>query len=113
ISWFAGGHQLAIYAVASSLVIQPISLIGVAISTATLPLAFQELERNGVEAGRRQAGRNGVLTVALMAPGCAGLAVCHHQIADLLTGEQFRSVVAQLIPWFAGIAFLFGMSTFY
>ena len=48
-----------------------------------------------------------------MAPACAGLAVCHHQIADLLTGEQFRTVVAQLIPWFAGIAFLFGVSTFY
>jgi hypothetical protein len=34
-------------------VIQPIILIGVAISTATLPLAFQELERHGVEAGAR------------------------------------------------------------
>ena len=41
ITWFAGGHQLAIYAVASSLVIQPISLIGVAISTATLPLSLR------------------------------------------------------------------------
>jgi hypothetical protein len=30
----------------------------------------------------------------------------------LLTGEQFRTLVAQLIPWFAGIPFLFGMSTF-
>ena len=113
ITWFAGGHQLAIYAVASSLVIQPISLIGAAISGATLPLSFQALERHGVEAGRRQAGRNGVLIMALMAPACAGLAVCHHQIADLLTGEQFRPVVAQLIPWFAGIAFLFGVSNFY
>lgn len=113
ISWFAGGHQLAIYAVASSLVIQPISLIGAAISTATLPMAFQALERHGVEAGRRQVSRNGVLMMALMAPGCAGLAVCHRQIADLLTGEQFRTVVAELIPWFAGIAFLLGVSTFY
>ena len=113
ITWFSGNHQLAIYAVASSLVIQPVSLIGGAISAATLPLSFQELERHGVEAGRRQAARNGVLMVALMAPACAGLAVCHHQIADLLTGEQFRTVVAQLIPWFAATAFLFGVSTFH
>jgi O-antigen/teichoic acid export membrane protein len=113
ITWFAGSHQLAIYAVASSLVIQPISLIGAAISAATLPLSIQELERHGVEAGRRQAGRNGVMIMALTAPGCAGLAVCHHQIADLLTGEQFRIVVAQLIPWIAGIAFLYGVSNFY
>ncbi len=113
ITWFAGSHQLAIYAVASSLVMQPVGLIAASISTATLPLSFQALERHGVEAGRRQATRNGVLIVALIAPACAGLAICHHQIADLLTGEQFRTVVAQLIPWFAGIAFLFGVSTFY
>jgi O-antigen/teichoic acid export membrane protein len=113
ISWFSGGEQLAIYAVAWALVVQPIGLIGGAISGATLPLSIQVLEKHGVEAGRRQAGHNGLLIMALMTPACAGLAVCHHHIADLLTGEQFRPMVAQLIPWFAGVALLYGVSNFY
>ena len=105
--------ELATYAVASALVIQPITMIGSAIAISTGPLAMHVLDTKGFEAGQTQAMRNGLLVVALIIPACAGLAVCHEQIAALMTGAQFRAAVSTMIPFIAGIALLRGVTMSY
>jgi O-antigen/teichoic acid export membrane protein len=105
--------ELATYAVAWALVSQPVTIIGSSIAIATTPLAMHALDVDGHEAGREQAGRNGMLIIALIAPAAGGLAVCHEQLAGLLTGPEFHSMVSRLIPYIAGISFLRAVSMFY
>jgi O-antigen/teichoic acid export membrane protein len=91
-------EMLGIYAVAYSLVERPTTLICSSISTATFPMAVQILEKNGREAGRVQAGKNGAALLALILPACAGLALTSPIVAAVLVGHDFRSGVALLIP---------------
>src|SRR5208282_4752228 len=56
------------------------------------------LERQGREAARIQAGRNGVALLAVALPACAGLALTADYIAASLVGPAFRPGVAALIP---------------
>ncbi len=98
LGWLGNSHMLGLYAVAYSLVERPTSLICTAISLATFPMAVQIMERDGREAGRVQAGKNGAVLLALALPACAGLALIAPQIAATLVGPAFRDGVAVLIP---------------
>ncbi|MDR3538960.1 MAG: oligosaccharide flippase family protein, partial [Acetobacteraceae bacterium] len=98
LGWLGDAHMLGLYAVAYSLVERPTSLICSAISTATFPMAVQIMERDGREAGRIQAGKNGAVLLALALPACAGLALTAPQIAATLVGPAFRDGVTVLIP---------------
>lgn len=102
-------RMLGLYAVAYSLVERPTSLICSAISTATFPLAVQIMERDGREAGRIQAGKNGAVLLALALPACAGLALTAPQIAATLVGPAFRDGVTALIPIMCVTALLHGV----
>jgi O-antigen/teichoic acid export membrane protein len=110
---FISTKELATYAVAWSLVSQPITLVGSALAIATMPMAMHALDLHGYQAGRTQAGRTGMLIIALIAPAAAGLAMCHEQVATLLTGAEFRATVSTLIPFVAGISFLRAVGSFY
>jgi len=101
--------MLGVYAVAYSLVERPMALICSAISTATFSLAVQVMERDGREAGRIQAGRNGAVLLALTLPACAGLALTAPYVAAALVGPAFRDGVAALIPIMCVTAMLHGV----
>jgi O-antigen/teichoic acid export membrane protein len=77
---------------------RPTSLICLSITTATFSLVLQVLERQGREAARLQAGRNGIALLAVALPACAGLALTASYIAAVLVGPAFRDGVAALIP---------------
>lgn len=104
---------LGIYAVAFSLVDRPITMICTAITAATLPVAITRYEHDGPEAGRRQAGYNGAIMIAMALPACVGLAMMSHPIADVLVGESFRDGVAGLIPIMAVTSLLRCVSSHY
>ncbi|PPQ27996.1 oligosaccharide flippase family protein [Rhodopila globiformis] len=93
-----GAGALGIYAVAYNLVDRPMTLICLSITTTTFALAMQVLERQGREAARIQAGRNGIALLALALPACVGLSLTAHNIATVLVGPAFRDGVAALIP---------------
>jgi O-antigen/teichoic acid export membrane protein len=93
-----GTEALGIFAVAYSLVERPTSLICLSITTATFPLVLQVLERQGKEAARLQAGRNGIALLAVALPACAGLALTASYLSAVLVGPAFRDGVAALIP---------------
>lgn len=89
---------LGVFAVAYNLVERPTTLICSAISTATFPLVVQVLEREGREAARLQAGRNGVALLTVLLPACVGMALTADYVAASLVGPAFRSGVAALLP---------------
>ncbi len=97
--------MLGVYTVAISLVDRPLNLIAYSISTATFSMAVQAQDRGGRPAGRVQAGKNGVVLLALCLPACAGLALISHNIAAVMVGPAFREGVASLIPILAVTAF--------
>ncbi|MBN8873663.1 MAG: polysaccharide biosynthesis protein [Rhodospirillales bacterium] len=101
--------MLGVYAVAYSLVERPMALICSAVSTATFSLAVQVMERDGREAGRIQAGRNGAVLLALTLPACAGLALTAPYVSAALVGPAFRDGVAALIPIMCVTALLHGV----
>jgi O-antigen/teichoic acid export membrane protein len=93
-----GADALGIYTVAYNLVERPTTLICAAITTATFPIAVQVLQSHGRSAGGRQMGVNGTILLALIVPGCVGLALTAPYIGAVMVGEQFQTGVAVLIP---------------
>jgi len=98
IGGLGSAEMLGIYSVAYSLVERPTTLICGSISLATFSVAVQMLEREGREAGRIQAGKNGAVLLALALPACVGLAMTSPYIAAVLVGPAFGPGVAALIP---------------
>jgi O-antigen/teichoic acid export membrane protein len=107
----AGPEMLGIFAVAYNLVDRPTAVICSSISTATFPLAVQVLERDGREAARIQAGRNGIALLAVALPACVGLALVADHIAAALIGPAFRPGVAALLPIMSFAALCYGPAT--
>jgi O-antigen/teichoic acid export membrane protein len=105
-----GAAALGLYGAAFNLVDRPLSLICTAITTATFPMAVQALQ-HGREAGRLQAGRNGVVLLALLLPACVGLTLTRPYLVTTLIGPEFRSGVVTLIPIVCAAALLRGFST--
>jgi O-antigen/teichoic acid export membrane protein len=106
-----GAEALGIYFVAYNLVERPISLVCTAISTATFPVAVQVLQDHGLSTGGRQAGKNGVILLAVALPACIGLALTAPYIAAVMIGANFRAGVAALIPIMCVTALCRGLST--
>lgn len=105
-----GVASLGIYTVAYNLVERPTTLISTAITTATFPIAVQVLHDRGRSAGRRQAGTNAGILLALTIPACVGLALTAPYMAAVMIGEDFRSGVAALIPVLCAVALFRSMS---
>ncbi len=109
----ASTSALGVYAVAFSLIDRPITMICMSITAATLPIAVTRYEHDGPDAGRRQAGHNGAIMIALALPACIGLAMTSHLIAGVLVGAAFRDGVAALIPIMAFTSLLRCVSSHY
>ena len=105
-----GVEALGIYTVAYSLVERPITLICIAITTATFPIAVHVMHEKGRDAGGRQLGQNAAILLALAIPACVGLAFTAPQMAAVMVGADFRDGVAALIPILCVVALLRGCS---
>jgi O-antigen/teichoic acid export membrane protein len=106
-----GDAALGLYSVAYSLVERATTVLCLAITSATFPMAVKALEHDGLEAGRRQAGRNGVLLISVATPACVGLALIATPLAAVVVGPEFRDGVAHLIPIVAVTALVRSIST--
>lgn len=107
----AGAASLGVYGVAFSLVDRPVTLICVAVTAGTFPLAVSAMVEGGEAAGRRQAGLNGALLIGLALPAATGLALTAPAMARVLLGPAFAGCAAALIPVMAATALLRGIST--
>ncbi len=107
----AGAAALGVYAVAYALVERPITLICVAVTTATYPTAVQVTHDSGSAAGGRQLGDNGAILFALVLPGCVGIALLAPYMSAVLIGPEYRSAAVILIPILCVSALFRGLST--
>jgi O-antigen/teichoic acid export membrane protein len=110
---YGGASALGIYVVAFSLVDRPITLICMSITAGTFPMAVEAFVRDGPEAGRIQAGRNGAVLLALTLPACLGLMLTSKSVAAVLVGPSYHDGVALLIPIMAATALLRGVGAHY
>ncbi len=106
-----GAGALGIYTVAFNLVERPTTLIASAITTATFPISVQTLQDDGRDAGGRQVGRNAAALLAVMIPGCVGLAFTAPYLSAVMIGPEFRVGVAALIPIMCLTALFRGISS--
>ncbi len=108
-----GAAALGIYVVAFSLVDRPISLICLSVAAGTFQVAVDTYIKEGPQAGRIQAGRNGAALLGLTIPAGIGLMLTNRAIADVLVGADFREGVATLIPIMAATSLLRGFAQHY
>lgn len=111
LSALAGAEALGVYTVAYNLVERPTALICTAMTAATFPIAVQVVEDYGPGAGGRQAGRNAAFLLAVLIPGCFGLALIAPYVTAVMIGQDFRLGVAALIPIMCATALFRGIST--
>ena len=109
----AGSSAVGIYAVASGIVDRPIMLVFVAVTLAAYPLAVDKLEREGAAAAREQLLRNVTVLLALAVPAVVGIACIAQPLASVVVGADYRDGVADILPWFAALAFLRGVTSHY
>jgi len=110
VAGLAGAQALGIYTVATVLVDRPTSMAGIALTTATFPRVVGVLEHEGMEAARRQAGFNGILLLAVVAPACVGLTLIAPELAQIAVGPAFRTGLIALLPIVAAGALVRSMS---
>ncbi len=110
LSMLAGAEALGIYTVAYNLVERPTALICTAITAATFPIAVQVAQDYGQQAGGKQAGKNAAVLLAVLIPGCVGLAFVAPYMAAVMIGGEFRLGVAALIPIMCATALFRGIS---
>jgi O-antigen/teichoic acid export membrane protein len=111
-SW-DGTAALGVYVVAFSIVDRPISLICLSVTAGTFQMAVDTYVREGAEAGRIQAGRNGAVLLGLALPACVGLMLTSKSVAAVLVGPSFDDGVAMLVPIMAMTALLRGVGAHY
>jgi O-antigen/teichoic acid export membrane protein len=108
VQWFLGPAAVGVYSVSYNTMDRALTSVFLAVSLASFPLAVSKLEREGVEAARRQVYLNGTALLALALPACAGLIVVNAPLASVLIGEPFRAQAREIMPWIAAASLLAG-----
>lgn len=113
IEYFQGPGAVGVYAAGYSLMDRITSIVFMVVSTASYPLIVHKYEHESLEAAQRQMHNNGVATLALALPVCAGLILTAPQIAAVLIGPAFRDGALLVMPWIAVAAIFNGLATHY
>ena len=98
-------EALGLYTAAFILVQNTLMVMAGGIASASYPLAVRAVESGDAGRARRQLLANGSLLLAVMAPGCLGMALTADGVAHTLVGHKFAPMVAALTPWMAAAAF--------
>jgi O-antigen/teichoic acid export membrane protein len=113
ITGFLGAPAVALYAVGYDLSQQSIGLLLAVVNTAAYPLAVHALERDGVEAARRQLNENGALVFSIALAAAAGLVVLAPVVIDVIVGPELRDGARLVLPWIAVGGAIGGIKSFH
>jgi O-antigen/teichoic acid export membrane protein len=108
VEYFLGPAAVGVYSVSYNLADRALSSLFLAVSLAAFPLAIAKLEREGVDAARRQVYANGTALLAVAIPAAAGLIALSGPLTSVLIGDSFRDVARQILPWIAVASVLAG-----
>ncbi|WP_244919865.1 oligosaccharide flippase family protein [Rhizobium grahamii] len=95
---YMGETAAGVYGAAADLVRQIILFPGVAIGSATIPVAIRLLTQDGREATNRHLTETAEMLLAVLMPMVVGLALVAPGFASLILGPEFRDAAAVLMP---------------
>ncbi|MBB3320260.1 MULTISPECIES: oligosaccharide flippase family protein [unclassified Rhizobium] len=95
---YMGETAAGVYGAAADLVRQIILFPGVAIGSATIPVAIRLLTQDGREATNRHLTETAEMLLAVLMPMVVGLALVAPGFASLILGPEFRDAAAMLMP---------------
>jgi O-antigen/teichoic acid export membrane protein len=105
----SGTAVVGLYAAATIIIQNSLTLAASAIGSAGLPLAVHAYESGVPGAAERQLGHNLVALLAFMAPAALGLCLLAPSIAEVLVGTPYREAVVTLTPYLAVAAVISGI----
>ena len=109
VEYYLGSAAVGIYSVSYGVVDRALMSVFLAISLAAFPLVIARLEKEGAEAARQQAYRNGTALLSLVLPSCLGLIAAKDHLATVLIGPEFRAQALDIMPWIAVSTLLAGL----
>jgi len=95
---YIGETAAGVYGAAADLVRQIILFPGVAIGSATIPVAIRLLAQDGHTAANRHLMETAEVLLTVLMPMVVGLALVAPGFASLILGPEFRDAAAILIP---------------
>ncbi len=95
---YIGETAAGVYGAAADLVRQIILFPGVAIGSATIPVAIRLLAQDGHTAANRHLMETAEVLLTVLMPMVVGLALVAPGFASLILGPEFRDAAANLIP---------------
>ncbi len=95
---YIGETAAGVYGAAADLVRQIILFPGVAIGSATIPVAIRLLANDGHKATNRHLMETAEVLLTVLMPMVVGLALVAPGFASLILGAEFRDAAATLIP---------------
>ena len=95
---YIGETAAGVYGAAADLVRQIILFPGVAIGSATIPVAIRLLAQDGHKATNRHLMETAEVLLTVLMPMVVGLALVAPGFASLILGPEFRDAAATLIP---------------
>ncbi|EJL49713.1 membrane protein involved in the export of O-antigen and teichoic acid [Rhizobium sp. CF122] len=95
---YIGETAAGVYGAAADLVRQIILFPGVAIGSATIPVAIRLLAQDGQKATNRHLMETAEVLLSVLMPMVVGLALVAPGFASLILGAEFRDAAATLIP---------------
>jgi O-antigen/teichoic acid export membrane protein len=113
IAWLLDTGAAGGFAAAYELARHPIGALSGVVSQAAIPLAFNRLERTGIDGARAQLEQNLTLLLAIGLPATVGIALLADDLVAVMLGVDFREAAAALIPWIALAALLHGITAYH
>lgn len=111
--WLADESTAGSYALAFEVARQPVWLVMVAASTASMPLAIQAVNRAGLEAATGVLKSHATTMLLLALPVTAIEVAFAKPVAALVLGEAFRDAGTAIMPIVAIATFVNGWRSFY
>ncbi|MDH3598439.1 MAG: oligosaccharide flippase family protein [Candidatus Tectomicrobia bacterium] len=112
IQLFHGVREVGLYAVAYSISLQSIVVLGVLFRIASGPLLATVWEQQGAEATQRLLCSVTRLYLLVAIPAVLGLSILAEPIMRVLVGPEFSDAYT-MVPWVVGGAFFFGLESRY
>lgn len=110
IQLFHGVREVGLYAVAYSISLQSIVVLGVLFRMASGPLLATVWEQQGAEATQRLLYSVTCLYILVAIPAVLGLSILAEPIMHVLVGPEFSDAYT-IVPWVVGGAFFWGWRT--
>lgn len=113
ISALLGNDQVGVYAAGYGTANRSLDILFVWAGMAASPILISALELGNREKAQAMARKAFEVMAFLTFPAAAGIALVATPLATVMTGPEFRSGAAQIIPWIAVAGLMNGLTTYY